>query len=94
MQIGPNEFEITGSWVLSNGRITEDECCKRIEYLVASQLERVAVSHSGWETLYRDPNDGRYWEHYFPQGSMQGGGPPALRVVDPKTESIKQKFGI
>jgi hypothetical protein len=35
----------------------------------------------GWETLFLDPTDGRYWERTYPQGEQHGGGPAALLLI-------------
>ena len=45
-----------------------------------------------WETLFRDPDDGRYWERVYPQGDLHGGGPPQLQVID--EAEAKRKYGI
>ncbi|MBI2735202.1 MAG: hypothetical protein HYX38_01410 [Rhodospirillales bacterium] len=55
-----------------------DEICKRIETLVANYLDVLGVDASGWDTLYRDPNDSRLWELVHPQSELSGGGPPEL----------------
>jgi hypothetical protein len=55
--------------------------CERVEWLVTSQLHRVATDPSGWNTLYEDPRDGRLWELTYPKSEMHGGGPPTLTVV-------------
>ena len=39
-----------------------DEVTKRIQQLVRDYLKKVATDRTGWEVLYRDPGDGRYWE--------------------------------
>ncbi|MGE0364310.1 MAG: Imm27 family immunity protein [Phycisphaerales bacterium] len=44
-------------------------------------LVRIGSSTDGWDTLYRDPGDNRLWELLYPQGHMQGGGPPTLRQI-------------
>jgi Immunity protein 27 len=49
-------------------RVRSDSTCQRIEWLTSSYLEKIASSN--WETLFRDPDDGRYWEHTYPQGEM------------------------
>ena len=45
------------------------------------RMERLNASGGGWETLYRDPDDGRFWKLTFPKSYMHGGGPPALILV-------------
>lgn len=88
-----NEDSIKGDWVFVDGKIVGDSNCKRIEWLIHHSLQKVGVSIAagGWETLYRDPEDGRYWEHTYPQSEMQGGGPPSLRVI--ASDRINDKYG-
>ncbi len=62
-------------------RVLSDETCLRIEWLIKHALRKLAVDSIGWETLYVDPNDGRLWEHTYPQSHMHGGGPPALLCI-------------
>ncbi|WP_226946839.1 Imm27 family immunity protein [Rhizorhabdus phycosphaerae] len=59
-----------------------DAICDRIYWLVHTQLEAVAAREAGWTTLYRDPRDGRLWEHSYPKSEMHGGGPPMLQFID------------
>jgi len=92
MGISPEEVEIIGSWVMVNGRMTEDDTSQRISSLVKTELQQVATSKDGWEKLYRDPRDGRLWELTYPQSEMQGGGPPALLLISP--EKAQEKYGI
>lgn len=54
----------------------------RIRALVNEELEKVGSASGGWETLYRDRRDGRFWELHYPQGEMHGGGPESLRLID------------
>jgi len=63
------------------GQMSEDPVCQRIRALVGGYLCFVATSPDGWRKLYRDSADQRYWELFYPQGEMHGGGPPRLRVV-------------
>jgi hypothetical protein len=55
---------------------------QRIHWLVTNSLQKVSVDASGWCILYRDPEDGRYWELTYPQGEMHGGGPPRLTCLE------------
>jgi hypothetical protein len=68
MSIGPDETEIVGSWVMVNGRMTEDDASRRISLLIKTELQHVATAKDGWEKLYRDSQDGRYWELTYPHG--------------------------
>jgi hypothetical protein len=68
MKLRPTETELIGRWEMADGRVRADATCERIEWLTSSYLEKIAASGGGWETLFRDPDDGRY------------GNPPILRV--------------
>jgi hypothetical protein len=68
-----------------------DATCRRIEQLIKDQLQKIGTDISGWEPLYRDPTDDRFWELTFPQGEMHGGGPPRLAWIS--HENARQKYG-
>jgi hypothetical protein len=94
MKLQPHEAELIGKWTNENNEMRGDSTCQRIEHLIAgNHLTQIAVSKQwgAWETLFRDPNDGRYWERTYPQGELQGGGPPRLRCLS--AEEAKQKYG-
>lgn len=83
MKIAPFETVLTGRWIPGNrGQVVADETCKRIEGLIANYLEILGTDSSGWDTLYRDPSDGRLWELIYPQSELSGGGPPELRHIE------------
>ena len=88
--IGPDETEIVGEWIVYEGEVQGDESCQRIHTLTKCYLEKLGSDQTGWETLYRDPGDGRLWERSYPQSEMHGGGPPTLRIVD--REQIATKY--
>jgi hypothetical protein len=67
-----------------------DAVCDRIAVLLEKYLEKVATT--GWDTLYRDPQDGRYWEVLYLHGEMHGGGPPSL--VQVAKDSVREKYGL
>jgi hypothetical protein len=92
MNIKPSETVITGQWILQDGRPVADEDCTRIATLTKSHLVEVGRDPSGWNTLYRDPTDGRYWELVYPQGELHGGGPPELRYLT--VEEASQKYAV
>jgi hypothetical protein len=90
--INPTETVLTGKWILAGpGRVVGDETCLRIEKLVHSYLELLGRDASGWDALYRDPRDKRLWELSYPQGELQGGGPPELRCLG--TGEAREKYG-
>jgi hypothetical protein len=81
MKIQPTETQLTGKWLSRDGRGVADETCVRIKGLVRSHLRQLGRDASGWDVLYRDPDDGRLWELSYPQSELHGGGPPQLRCL-------------
>ena len=81
MELSPRETELNGVWEVKDGRAESDATEKRIHWLLAHSLRRVASTSGGWQILYIDPKDDRYWELTFPHGEMHGGGPQRLRVL-------------
>jgi hypothetical protein len=77
--IRPDETEIRGAWIVREGRVEADHNCQRIEHLVRASLLEVGRDASGWDVLYVDSRDGRYWELTYPESQLHGGGPPLLR---------------
>ncbi len=77
--IRPDETEIRGTWVERGGGLEADENCRRIDRLLRTCLKEIGRDGSGWDILYLDPCDGRYWELIYPDSHLQGGGPPLLR---------------
>jgi hypothetical protein len=82
IEIAPDEHDLRGDWIVQKDRsIIADATEQRIEWLTKQKLRYIAKDSSGWETLYRDPLDGRLWELTYPQNEMNGGGPSRLHVV-------------
>ena len=94
MKMTATETELIGKWERVDGRVRADATCERIECLTSNYLEEIAVSKGwgGWETLFRDPDDGRYWERTYPHGEMQGGGPPSLFTLSAEKAHAKYEF--
>jgi len=90
--ITSNETEITGKWLISQDRLVADETCERIANLIKGHLVELARDSSGWDILYRDPNDARLWELIYPQSELQGGGPPQLRCLS--VDEARCKYGL
>jgi hypothetical protein len=83
MKLPADEAELVGKWDTGGTSVRADPTCERIAWLTEHHLRKVAASPhwGGWQTLYQDPDDGRYWERTYPQSEMQGGGPPRLAIV-------------
>jgi hypothetical protein len=91
----PDEKAIEGQWRADGaGKIIADEAASRIEGLVSSHLVFIAASPDGWSKLYRDPKDGRLWEHTYPRGEMHGGGPPRLAMIVSETARLRYSVGL
>ena len=92
--LSPDEFELVGEWLRQGDQVLEDSVAARIRWLTERHLEQVAMSAYGaWETLYRDPNDGRYWERTYPHSDWHGGGPPCLTNITFDAAKEKYKVG-
>ena len=91
IKILSSETAIIGDWIYMNGKITADATCQRIYELTNSFLVEICRDESGWEALYRDPNDNRFWELTYPQSGLQGGGPPQLRYLTAAQANTKYK---
>lgn len=92
MSILKSETKLLGQWFVENGNMKKDATTLRIESLVETYLKLVMKTSSGWDALFKDPNDGRYWELTFPFSEMQGGGPPCLTVISPEEAKRKYSF--
>jgi len=72
--------------------IRVDAVAARIKELTDTHLRTIAVTENGWETLYRDPTDLRFWELTYPHSEMHGGGPPMLRCITAEEAHAKYTF--
>ncbi len=76
---------------MKDGKVTESQECRIIQHLLKEHLIKVGEREGGWTKLYWDPLTDSYWEHSYPQGEMQGGGPPALTLLT--DEEIETLYG-
>jgi hypothetical protein len=88
----PDEQRLAGAWVERDGRRTLDAVDRRIFWLVSRRLLARGHASHGWDQLYLDPRDGRYWELTFPEGSLHGGGPRLLTCVGAGV--AREKYGL
>lgn len=91
MKIEPSETVILGRWKVVDGNVEADDGCRRIEELTERYLHEVARDESGWDTLYVDPSDRRYWELTYPDSESHGGGPPRLACLS--GDEAREKYG-
>ncbi len=92
MRIKQNESALYGKWIFDGKKMLEDETAKRIQYLISNVLEDKAVADNGWEILYQDPIDKRFWELTYLQSELHGGGPPSLINISEKQSKDKYIF--
>ncbi len=76
-----SETSLVGSWFEKGNSVEQDSVCERIQWLTDSYFEQIVVDGDNWSALYKDPDDGSYWELAYPQSHMHGGGPPALKRI-------------
>ena len=92
IELKPDEILLIGSWKMDAGKVVSDEVCVRIEKLKNNYLKKVTVDKSGWETLYQDPKDNRFWLLFYPNSENHGGNSPTLKMLT-QTE-VTEKFGL
>jgi hypothetical protein len=84
-KIKPHETEIGGN---SDSNMLGVKIAYRIYCLTHNYLEKISVSDSGLEELYKDPTDKRYWELMY----YNNGIPYKLKFI--KKENVLKKYGI
>ena len=89
VSLGRSETDLVGQWIRQGDRVGVDPVEGRINELIARHLQRLAYSSAGWTILYRDPQDGRYWELSFPHGEMPGGGSKRLTNLSEEAAATK-----
>ena len=77
----PEDKIIEGKWLFDGKEMSSDHNCKRIDWLINDRLIKIKSKDNGWTSVYIDPADFRYWELSYPQGELQGGGPPMLQNI-------------
>lgn len=75
------EILLKGALIKHLNSIEYDDVSNRIFSLVENYLIEVEVDCSGWYKLFKDPRDGRYWEYFFSNSELQGGGAPTLKYL-------------
>lgn len=47
--LAPHEADLVGKWIFSNGKMTGNETCDRIESLIAKVLREIGRDSTGWD---------------------------------------------
>ncbi|SMB88263.1 conserved hypothetical protein [Hymenobacter roseosalivarius DSM 11622] len=92
MKIEKDEVALVGSWVFDGKQVVEDQISKRIHFLISNYLVKLKTDENGWNTLYKDPTDNRYWELIYPNSEVQGGGPQTLMALSEDEAKLKYSF--
>ncbi len=90
--IRQDETKIIGHWVEVEGRVIGDERCERIKLLTNKYLKKIGFSSEsgGWNTLFPEPLDKRFWERTYLHSDWHGGGPPTLISIS--QDEAKAKY--
>ena len=91
VKLSDHETDLVGAWQIKREKIIGDPTCERIEWLISNHLVQLGADSSGWDELYRDPDDGRLWEPTWPQSEMHGGCPPRLTCI--AVDAARAKYG-
>jgi hypothetical protein len=90
--IKSTEVELHAKWLVNGPLIELDTVGKRILFLIDNVLRQVAADSTGWDKLYRDSSDGRFWELMYLQSHLHGGGPPSLIHISESDARKKYTF--
>jgi hypothetical protein len=90
-ELGSGETDLVGAWDRSGDEPRLDAVDRRIFWLVTRRLVARGAASGGWDQLYVDPRDGRFWELTFPEGSLHGGGPRRLTCLS--ESEAREKYG-
>jgi len=93
-ELQPEEVELVGARLIRDKLDVDVKTCERIDWLLNDVLNIVGFSEKsgGWEKLYQDPGDGRYWLLTYPFSEMHGGGPPTLKHIRLAEEEVRTQF--
>ena len=92
MKLTPKENKIHGHWIKKENKVVADDNCKRIEWLIDNVLIYIERDETGWNRLYKDPEDNRFWELKYLYSGWHGGGPPSL--INISKEIAETKYNI
>ena len=87
-EMKPEETELVGMWLDLGMKVMGDAVADRVEWLTATQLEKLGENRKELAELYRDPRDARLWEKILPFV----GGPPTLRCIT--RAAAAARFGV
>jgi hypothetical protein len=92
MKLRPSEIELRGGWECVANSMKANVVSQRIQTLITAYLIKVGEDESGWNKLFQDPEDKRYWELSYAESEMHGGGAPLLKNLS--IEEVSKKYQI
>ena len=90
--LAQSETVLHGNRIMKGGTIVADDVSKRIEYLTQNILKHVSTSDDGWDKLYFDEADSRYWELIYLDSESHGGGTSTLQSIS--KDKVVKKYNI
>ena len=90
--ISATEFEIAGGFERRGGQLKPNANSLRIAELRCRLLQKIAASAEHFSVLYRDPNDGRYWELFSQNPEGHGGGSKSLVFISDNEAKVKYQL--
>jgi hypothetical protein len=82
--------KLVGKWIYQNGVMKKDDITQQIEWFINNHLKKITTDNTGWDVLFQDPDDERFWQLTYTQGELQGGGPPMLTCIS--RDEAKSKY--
>ena len=67
-----NETNLVGNWIEKGNSVEQDSVCERIQWLTDCYFEQILINGNNWSALYKNPDDGNYWELTYPLSHMHG----------------------
>ena len=89
MKIKPSETIIESDPIILGSDEDASKASERIDDLIYNYLSEKARANGGWDILFRDPADQRYWELTAPKGEYHGYGPLRLSYIPNQDATFK-----
>ncbi len=89
MKIKPNETIIESDPIILGSDEDVSKASERIDDLIYNYLIEKARANGGWDILFQDPADQRYWELTAPKGEYHGCGPLRLSYIPNQDATLK-----